>query len=281
MKTTTFGSPEPMEIRAFSTMNAPVVFGLTIMCTLIVVLGMKGKVKFLAGACGLAGLILSLNRSAWLGFAVGAIFVVWQMALRDKLRIVTGFLVCTLISPVILLVPGTNELLADKVDSFGNISSDVSFQARFEGYMSAVKALGQEPFGEGVGSPELAHRTLENDDAIGPHDSLILELLYSLGWLGTLCYLCAIGLILCQGFSNSSTKGPFETSMKAIMIAFLAQCLLNDIVYGGVGLIFWIGAGMHLSAIAKEKSEAQFALEDRDDHSWIYQPWHVQSGARY
>ncbi len=112
MKTTTFGSPEPMQIRAFSTMNAPVVFGLTIMCTLIVVLGLKGKMKFIAGACGLAGLVLSLNRSAWLGFTVGAIFVVWQMALKDKLRIITGFLICALISPAILFVPGTNELLS-------------------------------------------------------------------------------------------------------------------------------------------------------------------------
>jgi len=281
MKTTTFGSPEAMQIRAFSTMNAPVVFGLTMMCTLIVVLGTTGKIKFIAGACGLAGLVLSLNRSAWLGFAVGAFFVVWQMALRDKLRIITGFLVCALISPVILLVPGTNELLADKVESFGNISSDVSFQARLEGYMGAFTKLSEEPFGEGVGSPELAHKTLENDDAIGPHDSLILELLYSLGWLGTICYLIAISLILFQGFSNSSVGGPFETSMRAIMIAFIAQCLLNDIVYGGVGLIFWIGAGMHLSAIANAKVTSQHARESRKYDLLIDQSLQLPNGVRY
>lgn len=280
MRTTTFGSPEPMEIRAFSTMHAPVVFGLTIMCTLLVVLGAKGKIKFLAGGCGLAGLALSLNRSAWLGFTVGAAFVVWQMSMRDKLRIVTALLVCALISPAILLVPGTNDLLVEKVGTFGNISSDVSYQARVEGYMGALNTLAQEPFGEGVASPELAHRTLDNDDAIGPHDSLFLELLYSLGWLGTACYLAAIAIVLVQGFTNTSTKGMFETLMKAIMIALLAQSLLNDFVMGAVGAIFWIAGGMLLAAVAKEKSEARVALAEGQYAGWLDQPLQVQNVGR-
>jgi len=254
MRTTTFGEAEAMKIRAFSTMNAPVVFALTIMCTLLVVLSMKRKLRHVAAVCGVAGLILSLNRSAWIGFVVGIVVVVWQMALKDKLRIVSGFVVCAMLCPLLLLIPGTNTLLDEKIRTFGDVSNDTSAQARVVGYKDAFTTLAGEPFGEGVASPELAHKTIENDDGIGPHDSLFLELLYSLGWLGTACYLTAIGIVLVRCSRSSLLRSPFETSMRAMMFAFLAQCLLNDIVYGVVGIIFWIGASMQISSLANQET---------------------------
>ena len=47
--------------------------------------------------------------------------------------------------------------------------------------------------GEGLGGSEANHSIAADDDAIGPHDSTILESLYSLGFLGSALYL--IGLL--------------------------------------------------------------------------------------
>ena len=256
VKTTTFGVAEPMELRGFSTMNAPVIFALTMMATLLVVLGLRSKFRFIAGTCGLLSLILSFNRSAWLGFVAGALFVVWKMGARERTRVVFAFIVCALLSPVLLVVPGVKDLITEKMETMANPAQDVSYQARIEGYQNAFAMLAHEPFGEGVGSPDIDHNTMENDDAIGPHDSLILELLYSLGWCGTAFYLAGVGLVTWRAFARSATNHPFETSMKAVLVAFFAQCLLNDVVYGGVGFFFWSAGAMQLAAIAHAEKES-------------------------
>jgi hypothetical protein len=250
-----------MRLRGFSTMNAPVIFALTMMATLLVVLGLKSKFRLIAGALGFLSLILSFNRSAWLGFVAGTLFIVWKMGARERMRILSAFLFCALLFPILLVVPGVKDLIAEKVKTMANTDHDVSYQARIEGYRNAFTTLVDEPFGEGVGSPDIDHNTKENDDAIGPHDSLILELLYSLGWCGTAFYLAGLGFVTWQAFMHPATNHPFENSMKAVWVAFFAQCLLNDIVYGGVGLFLWSAGALQLAAIAHAEDESPARTE--------------------
>ena len=254
VKTTTFGVAEPMQLRGFSTMNAPVIFALTMMATLLVVLGLKSKFRLIAGTVGFISLILSFNRSAWLGFVAGTLFILWKLGSRERMRILTAFIVCALLSPAVFVVPGVKDLIAEKMETMAQPQQDVSYQARMEGYESAFTTLAHEPFGEGVGSPDIDHKTMENDDAIGPHDSLFLELLYSLGWCGTAFYLAALALMIWSAFTHFDTDHPFENAMKAVLVAFFAQCLLNDIVYGGVGFFLWSAGALQLAAIARGES---------------------------
>jgi O-antigen ligase len=177
------------------------------------------------------------------------------MSARERTRILSAFFVCILLSPALLVVPGVKNLVAEKMETMVYPRQDVSYQARIEGYQNAFATLAHEPFGEGVGSPDIDHATKENDDAIGPHDSLILELLYSLGWCGTAFYLAGLGLVIWRAFAHPATNHPFEDSMKAVLVAFFAQCLLNDIVYGGVGFFFWSAGAMQLAAITHAESE--------------------------
>ncbi len=248
MRTTTFGVAEPTQLRAFSTMNAPVVYGLTCMALLLLVLGSASRLRAPAGVFGLAGLLLALNRSAWLGFAAGVAFIIVRLPNRDRVRILGALLMFLSAGSVLFVIPQTSLIVSDKFRTFTTPSDDTSAQARSEGYSNAFNTLLHEPFGEGLGSPDLDHKTLENDDAIGPHDSVLLELLYSLGWFGTVCYGSALILILRPIFTRrKGGNGRFTVCIQSILIAFIAQSLLNDIVYGGVGVFFWIAAGLEIS----------------------------------
>jgi hypothetical protein len=256
MKTTAFGSAEPMEIRAFSTMNAPVIFGLTIMTTLLVVLCSKSSFRLIAGIFGCLGLTLSLERASWLGFVIGGLFVVWKMNARERRRIIIPAIIVCALSPIVSVVPEVRDVIEEKIKSTTNLDQDVSYQARIVGYQNAFALLAREPFGEGVGSPDIDHNKVDFDDTIGPHDSLFLELLYSLGWSGSALYLAGMGLITWRAFTHSATEDPFEISMKGVWVAFFAQCLLNDIVYGGVGVFFWSAGAVQLAAIAHAEDES-------------------------
>ncbi len=80
---------------------------------------------------------------------------------------------------------------------------------------------------------------------IGPHDSTILEFLYSLGWIGTLIYAVGLGALAFQliGFG----KDPFALSSKAILIGFATQCLLNSVMLGVLGFMVWTFASLTLA----------------------------------
>lgn len=273
VNTLTFGSPEPFQLRAFSTMNAPVIYGLTAMGILLVSLVAKSRLKLLVVASGFIALMFSFIRSAWIGFVAGAIYLLIKMNMKERIRILGMLGASLLVSWSVLLVPGAKQPVVDKLQTMANPSDDSSFNARIEGYMSAFRTLVDEPFGEGVASPDIDHQVHEDDDAIGPHDSMILELLYSLGWFGTFAYLTALGVVISRAVTHKSTDRPFENSMKAIVVALFAQCPLNDIVYGEVGWVLWTACAIQMAAIAyAEDRQEEFAAAPA-------LPMHVQSPA--
>lgn len=263
VKTTTFGVPEPMQLRGFSTMNAPVIFALTIMGTLLASLVVKSKMRLLVVICGFLGLLFSFNRSAWIGLVAGTIFILIKERMRERLRILAAMAVAFLVTWSVVLIPGVREPVTDKLQTMMDARNDISLQARIEGYEAALSELADEPFGEGVASPDIDHPTMENDDKIGPHDSMILELLYSLGWSGTFAYLVGFGIVIGRTIVHKATNLPFENSMKAVIVALFAQCLLNDIVYGEVGWMLWTAGALQLAAITHAEAAQEARAKSR------------------
>lgn len=249
VNTTTFGAAEPLQLRCFSTMNAPVIFALTMMGTLLASLVAKGKIRLLVVICGFLGLMFSFNRSGWIGFVTGLIFILIKVGSRERLRILGATLLAFLFAWLLLAFPNVRQPVMDKLQTMTDPKDDISFQARIEGYEKALTTLSSEPFGEGVASPDIDHSMVYGDQ-IGPHDSMILELLYSLGWSGTIIYLAGLVIMIAGIMTHKATYQPFEDSMKAVLVALFAQCLLNDIVYGEVGWILWTAGAVQLAAIA-------------------------------
>ncbi len=260
VKTSTFGAPEPLQLRGFSTMNAPVIFALTMMGTLLVSLVWKSKFRLLVVVCGFVGLIFSFNRSGWIGLVAGTIFILVKLNSRDRMRVLGGLLLALVVAWLVIGFPDVRQPVIDKLQSMTDPKDDISFHARVDGYMNAFSTLSQEPYGEGVASPDIEHGTIFNDDQIGPHDSMVLELIYSLGWCGAFVYLIGLAIMIGRTVAHRATKQPFEDAMKGILVALFAQCLLNDIVYGEVGWIMWTAGAVQLAAIAHVDARQETAV---------------------
>jgi lysylphosphatidylglycerol synthetase-like protein (DUF2156 family) len=242
-----FGGVDAMKTRAFSTMNDPAIFAAVMASGLLLLLNLKGKLRLLSAACGFCGLILTLTRASWLSLGAGCIYLMFRLGMRARLRLALAAFTCIVCLVGIAQIPGVNQIVEDRIATLTQPGEDISFESRIEGHEQALRALAQEPWGEGVGSPDTLHTTTGNDAFIGPHDSTMLEFLYSLGWVGTLIYVFGLFKLGVQ-LLRVRCSDPFVVSAHAILIGFLAQCMLNTVMLGILGFMVWTFASMCLAA---------------------------------
>jgi hypothetical protein len=258
-----FGEIDPMKTRAFSTMNAPAIFAATMACGLLILFNMKGRVRLVASAAGFVALILTLSRASWLSLAAGGIYLLFRIGMRARIRLLFAAGASLAVLIIVAQVPGINDVIEERIATFTQPGQDVSFLARIDGHEAALRELAQEPWGEGVGSTDTLHNTEGDDSIIGPHDSTLLECLYSLGWFGTFMYALGLGTMGVQLFRRGA-HNPLTVSAHAILIGFLAQSLLNSIFLGVLGFIVWTFAALSLAS-PEEAENAAHALSPESE----------------
>jgi hypothetical protein len=251
-----FGAVEAQEIRVFSTMNAPAIFAAVSASGLLLLFCSKGKLRLLSAVCGFLALILTMSRASWLSLIAGFVFLATKLEMRQRVRLSIAAVACVLILLASLQIPVIENVVAKRIRTFSDPSQDVSYAARIEGHEAAFRQISQEPFGEGIGSTDAVHNTEGDDDFIGPHDSTVLEFLYSLGWIGTLIYGFGLGMLGVR-IIRADRSDSFILASQAIVIGFLAQCLLNSVMLGVLGFMVWVFASMALAQIELSEQNMQ------------------------
>lgn len=262
-----FGKPEAMAVRVFSTMNAPAIFAAVAAVGVLLLFNMKGKLRLLSAAVGFIALILTMSRASWLSLVAGFIYLATKVERRQILRLGLASFACVVFLLAFAQLPVVHDLVMQRIDTFSDPTQDVSYTARVQGHERALRQLMQEPFGEGIGSTDAAHNTEGDDDMIGPHDSTVLEFIYSLGWIGSFIY--CVGIVALCLEVRGSGKDPFILSAKAIVVGLFAQCLLNSIMLGILGFMVWTFAAL---AILEKESTTELremgptAVEERTEY---------------
>ena len=162
------------------------------------------------------------------------------------------------IVPLAALEPFAS-VVGPRIQSMTNPKDDISLAARLEGYGKYLRDAVTDPFGKGIGIMDREYAIAPDDEGIGPHDSAILELLLSLGFLGAALY--GAGLIaLLFGLRAPGGVGirsdSFANAAKAIGLGMFAQLILGSVMLGVMGAILWGFAGV---VIAAGKYHAEFA----------------------
>ncbi len=246
----TFGVPAALQIRVFSTLNAPATCAAYMMAGLLMLFALKGKLRMIAAPLAFLSFVLTSSRSSWIGLIFGIIYLAMQLPNKARVRVIGGILACIILMMVATQLPVVDEMVSARLQSFTDPKKDVSYNERITGHVVAFQTLLGEPMGEGMGSVDTDHTTTGGDASIGPHDSTILESLYALGFPGSILYLLgiAIGAVRMLTRSNQRTSEPFAISMRAIVVAFFIQMILNSIFVGAFGFIIWAAIGMTLAA---------------------------------
>lgn len=243
-KLITFGRPEPLEIRVFSTMNSPGPFAVAVMAGLLLIFNDRGGLRFPAIGLGYLSFMLSLVRTAWLGWMVA--FPALILSLRQKFQIrlfASILLVMLIVIPLTVSEPFASVIL-DRLDTLTNVQRDQSFRDRTGIYERNVKIAFSNGLGMGAGG--IYYITPEGKPEKVVFDSAVLDMFFTLGWVGAVPYLVGLLLLLYTLLQSAGSPDPFLSSAIAIVIGVVVQFGFGSAMLGASGLILWgfIGLGM-------------------------------------
>ena len=236
------GLPEPFQVRVFSTMNSPQVFAAFCAAGLLIALRSHSRIRYLAVPVGFIALVLSLSRTAWIGLAVGVVYLFCKITNKQRVRIVAVAGCSLVISLAALQVPEVNTIVMARFNSLADPQHDDSYQARAHDYDLLIQSMIEDPFGQGLSADANTTDQSSKAGAVSRQDSSITASLFSLGILGAAIF--ALGLML-VGFGIFTEPGTATSiGARATLLSIAVEAPFNNVVSGPVGFLLWCCVGL-------------------------------------
>jgi hypothetical protein len=234
---TSFGTPEPLGIRVWSTMHGPGVFAFVMMAALLLLLNNIEPLCLPATAVGYLSFLLSLVRSAWIGWFVGLLTLVPALKPKFQMRLILILLVAAVCVIPLTTIEPFAEVIGTRFQSLVDLKNDGSGLERQENYNKWLNYALTNFLGDGVGvTPGLL-------------DSGIMEILISLGWFGSIFYGSGLLSLLFQLVQASKIRAdPFASTARAIVVAMLCQIIGGSVMSGIPGMILWVFLSLGVAA---------------------------------
>jgi putative inorganic carbon (HCO3(-)) transporter len=243
------GTAHPFELRVFSTLNAPGVFGNFIALVAILALPrltLKRPWFVAEFTIWMLAFALSLVRTGWIMFALGAL-VYCVMTRRFKviaIMLSIGMLITIGLSS---LDPGNPlvSVLSSRFATLTDIKNDVSYNARSDLYAQLLPEVVQTPIGVGLGTFGTASKISNNGAMI---DSGIIARFLEMGWGGAGMFFAALFLcsnhtfdqfILSENHHQYRKRDTFAVLL-AMQVAMIFLDFSGESYLGLLGLMFWI-----------------------------------------
>ncbi len=256
-----FGTPLPLEVRVFSTMNAPQVVGAYLVVGILVAYGSHYKIKYLAMFAGLASLLLSMSRSAWVALVAGALFLAFRLPSRERKRIIVIGAICFGTILIGLQVPSLNESLSSRFLSLTDTNDDSAYD-RTKIYEAVFHSVATSPFGLGLGVEDDS----QSHDSIADaeHDSSVVNLLLSFGVVGSIVFcLGFVGVSWRILWASRDASSILLLSTQASLFALIAEVPLNNILTGPIASLTWCVIGLGCATMEARIDSWQGSFSDQ------------------
>jgi hypothetical protein len=242
MRIYSFGTPNPLGIRVYSTMHSPQPFACTLVAGVLLLFTIKSPVKILSSGVGYLTLLLTLARTAWLSWFIGLLVFIPSLKPRLQMRLIVTLMVMSLVVLPLTAIEPFSTVINQRFQTLFQGQQDGSFVDRSLGYTNLLNDALVEVEGRGIGY-------IIRDANIGGNDSGVLTLLLNLGWFGTIPYVAGLALLIfsmMQGKEASSD--PFVGACRAIVLATVSQISLNTVMLTPFGMVLWGFIGLASAA---------------------------------
>jgi len=245
--TTSAGSPQPFGMRVWSTMNSTQPFAVAMLAGLLLLFNGKDTLRIPAAVMGYLAFLLTIARSAWLGWLVGLLTLLASLKPQLQMRLIITILVMGVcVFPVTTIAP-FSEMINSRLQTFSNLENDTSANDRANTYQRTLGIALSQVLGKGIGNN--VNTTADGKVETVQMDSGILDTLFAIGWFGTIFYLGGIVLIFFNLFQGSEGSfDPFASAARAICLGIFVQMPLSSMTLGVSGVIFWGFSGMGMAA---------------------------------
>jgi hypothetical protein len=231
---TSFGTPEPLGIRIFSTLNAPGPFAGFMMAGLLLLLSGGSNLRFLAMVPGYLSFLLSLVRIMWGSWLLGLLIFSSSLKQQVQMRLIVSLMVISIIAVPLTTVEPFAGAISSRFQTLSNVQNDGSFQARSMIYENAIGAALLDIPGNGFGSPRM--------------DSAFIDIFVSMGWIGAIPYFGGLLLLVTKQLQCLTQRlDPFIGAANAIsLVMFIALPIGNPLIEIS-GVILWSFQGLALA----------------------------------
>ncbi len=234
------GSPEPLQIRVFSTLNSPGPFAQVLSAGLILLLSNARPLQAPASLVGYLALMLSLARSAWIGWVLSLLTLLSASRAKLQIRLAVTVLILGLMVVPLTMVEPFSEVISARVQSLASPDEDTSFNERIETYNNSLDLIATQGLGSGLGVVSRDSRLVL--------DSGLLELLFGMGWFGGVPYLLGLSTLFFAVFRHPPPD-TFVNSVRSISLGTAATVLLGNVLIGMPGMIVWSFLSLGLSGV--------------------------------
>lgn len=249
------------QLRVFSVLNSPAPCGTFLAVVLAINLYrmQESRIIPLAAMClCVATLALTLVRSAWIALfvAVVAYILCGRRPIRTFSIFVSVMLVVSAlfiyVSPWLAAKAG-RDVIAQRVQTFWNLQSDSSVNARASSSEELLSEAQEHPTGQGLGVIGGASRLTSFTEAVNSTDGGFQARLVEMGFVGFAGYfgalLLAFGLTLkrcmvARQSTGCAAQGDMLAALVAVQVALIAMDLSLDAHVNLVGALFWITVGL-------------------------------------
>jgi O-Antigen ligase len=230
-----FGFGNVAKNQIWSTVNSPGALSLLLIPGLLLLFTSKELLRIPVGVAGSLAFLLTNVRSGWIGFLVGIFILTGNLERRLQIRVVLITLVITLsVFPLANMEP-FSDIIVSRVETLSDVGGDRSVQARTEQYQTLLSYSLSDPVGQGMSSLNLP-------------DSGILNLLFEMGWLGSIPFLGGLVLIFLSLFQNYKGKSdPFLAVARAIACSVLVLVPSGNMFPALPGIVLWAFASIVLA----------------------------------
>ena len=259
----TFGYPEPLGIRVWSTMHSPGPFALVIMAGLILFFSSQSFLRIFASMTGYLAFLLSMARAAWGGWLMGVVFLLTNLKPKLQIRLMVTILVIALCIMPLANTKPFSEGISNRFRTFTNIEEDQSFSDRLNNYEKNINIALSKVFGNGIGGTWTIDRNGKLIQIV--LDSGILDTFFALGWFGEIPYLGSILLMIYELLQGEEKRSdPFANASLSISIAIIFQLVFSSLMISLAGLVFWSFLGMGMAAKKYHKYQQFYILKKQE-----------------
>ncbi|MEG4026029.1 MULTISPECIES: O-antigen ligase domain-containing protein [unclassified Microcoleus] len=233
---TSMGNPEPLGLRVWSTMNAPLQFGVVMLGGNILLFIGQGNLRIPGLIVGILSVLLTSVRTVWLGLIVALITLLVSLKGGVQIRLIAFILIIFVCIVPLSTVEPFSKVIQSRVSSLSNVQDDQSAKDRTNLYGLVLNQALSEVIGKGNGT-------------LQPIDSGIIELLLTLGWMGAIPYISGLLLSFYTLFQASKSRSdPFASAARAIVVGFLPMLAGSNVIISLPGMVFWGFLGLSLAA---------------------------------
>jgi hypothetical protein len=222
-------------MRIWSTMPSAEPFAAIMAGGLLMLANQESPLAMSSSVVGYLSLLLTLVRSAWVGWLAGLLNLIIALSSKQKIRL---FMIITCLA--LALVPITltgqfSEKITSRISTLSDVENDGSAQIRKTAFNSSITTALSNPIGNGIEK--------------GAMDNALLSILFYLGWVGAVPY--ALGLILVS-FRLFNIRDKKEDSFivicQGVVISALVRLPVNGANTGVGGVMLWMFLALGIAA---------------------------------